>query len=331
MAPPRPELSTESLVAGVLSGDRAILGRAITLLESTHPSHRCQAQEVLLALMPHTGNAQRVGVSGVPGVGKSTFIEAFGRHLIECGHRVAVLTIDPSSTVTGGSVLGDKTRMAKLSQDARAFIRPSPSGGTLGGVASRTREVMLACEAAGFDVVLVESVGVGQSEATLADLVDFFLLLMLPSAGDELQGIKRGILEVVDMVAVNKADGALLTAAQRARQDYDTALHILRGHDTPPVKLISAATGHGIPELWTSIDGIFSKRAERREIESRRRGQAQKWMWALIDERLLSHFRSHPEVVATRNAVEDALNNRALTPQIAAEKLLTVYGLDVLG
>ncbi|MCB9655419.1 MAG: methylmalonyl Co-A mutase-associated GTPase MeaB [Deltaproteobacteria bacterium] len=328
MAPPRPELSTEAFVAGVKGGDRAILGRAITLLESTHPSHRSQAQEVLLALMPHTGNAQRIGISGVPGVGKSTFIEAFGQHLIECGHRIAVLTIDPSSTVTGGSVLGDKTRMSKLSQDARAFIRPSPSGGTLGGVASRTREVMLACEAAGFDVVLVESVGVGQSEATLADLVDFFLLLMLPSAGDELQGIKRGILEVVDMVAVNKADGALLGAAQRARQDYDNALHILRGRDTPPVKLISAATGHGIPELWTSIAELFAKRAERQEIDARRRAQALKWMWALIDEQLLAHFRAHPEVVATRGTVEHALNSRTLTPQIAAERLLTAYRRD---
>jgi LAO/AO transport system kinase len=228
--PRRRTLSLDDYVSGVLAGDRAVLGRAISLVESNARAHHDLAQDVLIRLLPHTGKAHRVGVTGVPGVGKSTFIEALGTNLTQAGHRVAVLAVDPTSERTKGSILGDKTRMVTLSQNPSAFIRPSPSSGSLGGVGRKTRETMLLCEAAGFDIVLVETVGVGQSETMVADMVDFFLVLMLPGAGDELQGIKRGILELADMIAVNKADGSGDKAAERARREYATALELMHGH-----------------------------------------------------------------------------------------------------
>ncbi|HYO74766.1 MAG TPA: methylmalonyl Co-A mutase-associated GTPase MeaB, partial [Archangium sp.] len=228
-------LPVEAYVEGVRASERAMLARAITLIESEHPRHEAFAQEVLTRLLPYTGGALRVGISGVPGVGKSTFIDALGMHLVGLGKRVAVLAIDPSSTVSGGSILGDKTRMARLSRESLAYIRPSPSSGTLGGVARKTRETLLLCEAAGFDVVLVETVGVGQSETVVADMVDFYLVLMLSGAGDELQGIKRGILEVADMIAINKADGDNVVRAERARAEYRAALHLMRPGAEPEV------------------------------------------------------------------------------------------------
>src|SRR5581483_1363514 len=259
--PRRPRaLTVEDYVSGVLAGDRTILSRAITLIESYSPLHEAQAQEVLQRLLPHTGNSRRIGITGVPGVGKSTFIEAFGCFLTGQGRKVAVLAIDPTSMRSGGSILGDKTRMEKLSCEPNAFIRPSPSGDTLGGVARRTRETMLLCEAAGFDTVLVESVGVGQTEVALRSMVDFFLLLLLPGAGDELQGMKKGIIEMADTVLINKADGENRPRAELARQEQDAALHYLQ-HATPDwkteVRLCSAMNGEGIPELWEQIGEFY--------------------------------------------------------------------------
>jgi LAO/AO transport system kinase len=244
-----------ALADGVLAGDRRSLAKAITLVESSRPDHRDLAQELVERLLPRTGGASRVGITGVPGVGKSTFIEAFGLHLIDAGHRVAVLAVDPSSSISGGSILGDKTRMPRLSAAEASFIRPSPAGGALGGVASHTREAMLLCEAAGYDVVLVETVGVGQSEYVVASMVDFFLVLMLPGAGDELQGIKRGILELADALAINKADGENVPRAERARAEYLAAFHLLRsgGAWDPPVITVSAAESRGMDEVWRIV------------------------------------------------------------------------------
>src|ERR1700753_1214855 len=247
-------MTSQDLAAAIRSGDRAALPRAITMLESTRADHREQAQQLLLELLPDSGNANRVGITGVPGVGKSTTIEALGMHLIEQGHRVAVLAVDPSSTRTGGSILGDKTRMARLAVDDNAFVRPSPSSGPLGGGGGKTRETMLLCEAAGFDVVLVETVGIGQSETAVADMTDFFLALMLPGAGDELHGLKKGVVELADMIAVNKADGDNVARAKGAAAEYRAALHILTPRSpnwTPPVITYSALTGDGVAELWS--------------------------------------------------------------------------------
>jgi LAO/AO transport system kinase len=245
-------LTAQDYIKGILASDSAILARAITLVESKRDDHQQQAKEIIHALVPYTGKARRIGISGTPGVGKSTFIESFGKMLTQKGLKVAVLAIDPTSGLTGGSILGDKTRMQHLASDKRAFIRPSPSGDSLGGIASKTREAMLLCEAAGFDVIIIETVGVGQSEVTVSKVVDFFLLLMQPGAGDDLQGIKRGILELADLVAVNKADGDLLTQAKIAKQEYEAALHILRQSETwqPPVITCSGLTGQGIEVIW---------------------------------------------------------------------------------
>ncbi len=252
----RPLPSLDTLVEGVRAGRRAVLARAITLVESRKPEHQGLAEELVQALLPSTGKATRVGITGVPGVGKSTTIDALGTHLLERGHRVAVLAVDPSSSRTGGSILGDKTRMARLSMDERAFVRPSPAAGTLGGVAARTRETLLLCEAAGYDVILVETVGVGQSETAVADMTDTFLVLMLPGAGDELQGIKKGIIEIADILAVNKADGPNAPRAKKAAADYRAALHLLGGrepHWSTPVLTYSGLTGEGIEELWQQV------------------------------------------------------------------------------
>jgi LAO/AO transport system kinase len=324
----RVTLDVETYVDGVTRGDRALLARAITLVESTHPAHEALAQEVLLRLMPHTGGARRVGVSGVPGVGKSTFIESFGMNLLERGHRVAVLAIDPTSARTGGSILGDKTRMARLSTDTRAFIRPSPTAGSLGGVARRTREAMLLCEAAGFDVVLVETVGVGQSETAVAGMVDFFLVLMLATAGDELQGIKRGILELADAIAINKCDEERPEAVTRAMADYDAALRIVRGHDatwSPRVVRVSGLKGTGLDALWGMIGDHAAALDAAGELAKRRSRQAVAWTWDLVEDTLLGSLYASDGVRAMRARLESDVAEGRLTPALAARRILEVF------
>jgi len=307
--------------------NRAGLARAITLVESRRADHQARARELLAAAMPLTGKAQRIGITGVPGVGKSTFIDAFGMMLIEQGHRVAVLTVDPTSRRSGGSILGDKTRMAKLAADERAFIRPSPAGDTLGGVSRKTRETMLLCEAAGYDVVLVETVGVGQSETVVADMVDFFLVLMLPNAGDELQGIKKGVLEVADLIAVNKAD-IDIKAAKRAARAYEVALHIMEQADpawSPPVHTISGFTGDGLPELWTAI-GVHRKKATESGSRAKRRaGQQVRWLESLIQEGLAQGFGRRPEIAARLSVVRQAVGDGDMPASGAADELLALF------
>ncbi|MCY4317582.1 MAG: methylmalonyl Co-A mutase-associated GTPase MeaB [Alphaproteobacteria bacterium] len=320
------DLDPSRLAAAVLAGERRALARAITLIESSRPDHREKAEALLDALLPEAGRSVRLGISGAPGVGKSTFIEAFGRHIIEAGHRVAVLAVDPSSRRSGGSILGDKTRMEALARDAGAFIRPSPAGRTLGGVARRTREAMLACEAAGFDVVLVETVGVGQSETTVADMVDLFLLLLQPAGGDELQGIKRGIVELADLVLVNKADGALEDQARRTAADYGAALHLLRPAApgwTVRVQICSAQTGAGIPEAWDAV-GAF------REIlgaglEERRARQAVAWMWNEVAEGALEALRRDDALRALAGRLEGEVAAGRAAPAAAARRLLARF------
>lgn len=318
----RSPLSADQYVAGILDRDRAILGRALTLVESARADHRVVATEVVRRLLPHTGSARRVGVSGVPGVGKSTFLESLGSRLLDGGHRVAVLAVDPSSGVSGGSILGDKTRMGRLATDPGAFVRPSPSGGHLGGVTRTTRESMLICEAAGFDVVFVETVGVGQSETVVAQMVDTYLLLMLAGAGDDLQGIKRGILELGDVIAVQKADGDNKTRAQRARVELHGALSLLRGHDDVPVLTCSALTGDGLDEVWQAVlahgDGLRASG----ELDQKRSEQRLGWMWQLVDDELRRRLRSHPGVKAVKMELEAAVQRGSLTAGEAAEALL---------
>ncbi len=319
---------TGDLVDGVLAGDRASMGRALTLVESNRPDHRDQATALLDALAPHAAEAHRVGITGVPGVGKSTFIESLGMHLVGAGHRVAVLAVDPTSTVTGGSILGDKTRMPRLANEATAFVRPSPSAGTLGGVTRTTRESMLVLEAAGHDVVLVETVGVGQSETVVAGMVDFFLVLMLPGAGDELQGIKKGVLELADMIAVNKADGPNEAAARTAARDYSAALRLTQPSSpswTPPVVTCAGLSGDGLPELWGHVEAHRGALTATGEWEDRRRAQRLAWMWAMVEDRLLASLRSDP-VVLDRLAAEEAdvLDGRT-TPSAAAARLFGAY------
>jgi LAO/AO transport system kinase len=313
---------------GIRSGDRTVLARAITLVESQREEHRVLAQELLTTLLPETGGSQRIGVTGVPGVGKSTFLDSFGMFLVEAGHKVAVLTVDPSSSLTGGSILGDKARMNRLAQSDLAFIRPSPSGTTLGGVARRTRESMLLCEAAGFDVVLVETVGVGQSETVVADMVDFFLVLMLPGAGDELQGIKKGILELADVIAVNKADGDNVARARRAESSYSSALHYLHPKSEawqPSALSISGLTGAGLAELWQVICAHREALQQADQFQVVRQAQMTNWMWAQIEERLLGSFRKHPSITAILPAIEKAIANGSLPPSLAADQLLQAF------
>jgi LAO/AO transport system kinase len=318
-----------SLLDGVRNNDRAVLGRAITLVESNSPDDRDRAQELLTALLPSTGGARRIGISGVPGVGKSTFIESFGLRLVEAGHRVAVLAVDPSSSVSKGSILGDKTRMDRLAASDDAFIRPSPTGGSLGGVARKTREAILVCEAAGYDVVLVETVGVGQSETTVAEMVDFFLLLKLAGAGDELQGIKRGILELADLIAINKADGDNLQAAELARVEFERALQILRPEDedswTPRVVTSSGQSGAGLGEIWAIISQHRELLSANGELEKRRKRQLLGWMWSLVNDGLLSAVREHPEVAKTLADLEKAVLDGHTTATAAAERILNAF------
>jgi LAO/AO transport system kinase len=313
----------------VRAGDRAVLSRAITLIESRHAGHRAEAERLLQALLPFSGGAERVGITGVPGVGKSSLVDALGTRLTAGGHKVAVLAVDPSSARTGGSILGDKTRMPRLAVDPRAYIRPSPSAGALGGVARMTRETMLLCEAAGFDVVLVETVGVGQSETLVAGMVDFFLVLMLPGAGDELQGIKKGLVELADMIAVNKADGDNLARAAQAVAHYRTALRIIepkRADWRPPVLAVSAREGTGLDALWREVERHRSLSEASGAREQIRREQQVRWLWSLLDDRLLERFRRHPAVAALLPSLEQEVAAGRLTPTAAAEQALAAFG-----
>ena len=317
-----------SLIEGIRLGDRRSLARAITFAESTRAEHRAVADAVLEAVLPATGTAVRVGISGPPGVGKSTFIEAFGRHIIDHGHRLAVLAVDPSSRRTGGSILGDKTRMGELVNRPEAFIRPSPGGTQLGGVARRTREAMLLCEAAGFDVVIVETIGVGQSEVAVADMVDLFALLVSPGGGDELQGIKRGIMELADLVIVNKADGDLAAAAARTRGDYASAVHLLRPKWqawSTEVLACSAITGSGVAEVWDAVESFRSVVTADGELDGARAAQATAWLWSEIGDTLLERFRAHPAIAASLGAVEADVAAGVITPTRAAQGLLEQF------
>ena len=324
----RPSLTVNDYVEGVLKADRAILGRTITLVESNSAAHMELAQKVLKKLLPYTGRSIRIGITGVPGVGKSTFIEAFGRYLLEKGYKPAVLAVDPSSSITGGSILGDKTRMESLSRDNRCFIRPSPSSGALGGVARKSRETMLVCEAAGYDVLLIETVGVGQSEITVRSMVDFFILLMLAGAGDELQGIKKGIIELADAILITKADGNNKTLAKAARNEYANALHYLRpateGWQTE-VFTCSAVTGEGISKIWSLIDNFRTKTMESGAFESRRRRQALKWMHTMLSEQLRAIFFKNPSVVKALPEIEKEVLNGTITPTFAVNSLINIF------
>ncbi|MDQ0469689.1 methylmalonyl Co-A mutase-associated GTPase MeaB [Labrys wisconsinensis] len=317
------------LAQRLAAGDRAALARAITLVESKKAEHRAQARELVQVLLPSTGRALRLGVTGVPGVGKSTLIDRLGSMLTARGHRVAVLAVDPSSTRSGGSILGDKTRMAALATDENAFIRPSPSAGTLGGVAARTREAMLLCEAAGFDVVLVETVGVGQSETAVADLVDCFLVLMLPGAGDELQGIKKGVIELADIVAVNKADGDGVARAQAAAGDYRAALHILAPASpawSVPVAIVSGATGAGLEALWATIGDHRARMEAAGLLQARRRAQQVTWMRVMLEERLTARLRTDPAIRRRLRELEAEVAAGRLAPLVAADELAAAMG-----
>jgi LAO/AO transport system kinase len=325
MPPSAPD--PDALAAGVRAGDRRALAKAITLVESTRADHQRAAQRLLERLLPDTGKAARVGVSGVPGVGKSTFIEAFGLYLIGAGKKVAVLAVDPSSARSGGSILGDKTRMQQLAAAPVAFIRPSPSAGSLGGVARRTREAMLVCEAAGYDVVLVETVGVGQSETAVASMVDFFLVLMLPGAGDELQGIKKGILELADALAVNKADGESLKAAGRAAAEYRGALKLFRHTTTtwdPPVVLVSALESRGMDAVWAIVEEHRAKLTASGELVVKRREQQQAWLWSMLRDGLERHFLARADVQQLLPELEAAVAAARVTPTEAARRLLAL-------
>ena len=316
------------LIEGLLAGNRRALAKAITLVESTRSDHRLRAQKLFDAILPHSGRSMRIGISGVPGVGKSTFIEALGMFLIERGHRPAVLAVDPSSTVHGGSILGDKTRMELLSQRTEAFIRPSPSSGSLGGVAEHTREAVLLCEAAGYDIIIVETVGVGQSETAVAGMTDAFALLMLPNAGDDLQAIKKGIMELADLVVFNKSDidptAAALAAAQM--RSALSMLHPASPNWQPPVLTLSATRKDGLADFWQMIEKFRATLTGSGEFETRRRQQALAWMWQQIDSGLRSRFREHPDVKAALAELTVSVEAGTTTPAAAAQRLLALAG-----
>ena len=317
------------LARSVQAGERAVLARAITLIESKRADHQQAARALVQELLPLTGRATRVGITGAPGVGKSMSIDTLGGYLTDKGHKVAVLAVDPSSARTGGSILGDKTRMARLAADPHAFIRPSPAAGTLGGVAAKTRETMLLCEAAGYDVVLVETVGIGQSETKVAEMTDFFLALMLPGAGDELQGIKKGLVELADMIAVNKADGDNIARAKAAAAEYRAALHILSPRSPnwiPPVITYSALTGDGIEQLWEKVLEHKTKLTKTGEIAAWRREQQVKWMWSIFDDRLRGRLRSDRVLKARLPQLEAAVSSGQLSPAVAADEIERALG-----
>ena len=325
----RQRLSVSDYVDGVLNCDRSLLAQAITLIESLNEDHRATADAVLNELLIQNQDSTRIGITGVPGVGKSTFIERFGKQLTSLDHKVAVLAVDPTSSRTGGSILGDKTRMQELSRDKNAFIRPSPTSGTLGGVTRVTRETIVLCEAAGFDVILVETVGVGQSEIMVSQMVDFFLALMLPGAGDELQGIKKGILEIADMIAVNKADGEMKNAANRAVMEYQHALDILNPKSAnwkPRSLSCSAYTGDGLVAIWETICDYKRLLKDAGEWQEKRKSQQVEWMWAIIKERILSKIETNEKVQSLVPQLELQVAESKLTPALAALEILTVVG-----
>jgi LAO/AO transport system kinase len=323
-----PDIPT--LARRLRDGDRATLARAITLVESKRADHQQAAHRLVQELLPDTGNAVRVGITGSPGVGKSTSIDALGTYLTGKGHRVAVLAVDPSSSRTGGSILGDKTRMGRLATDPNAFIRPSPAAGSLGGVAAKTRETMLICEAAGFDVSLVETVGVGQSETAVSDMTDFFLVLMLPGAGDELQGIKKGVVELADMIAVNKADGDNVKRAKAAAGEYRAALHILTPRSptwAPPVVTYSGLTGDGVAGLWDQVLAHRQQLSAVGEFAQRRREQQVKWMWAMLEDRFHLRLKTDAKLRTRLPAIEKAVADGTLAPALAVEEIAGVLGV----
>ncbi len=328
MGSTRAQLSLDELEAGIAKADRSILGRAITLMESSRPEDTERANELLTRIIPKTGQALRVGITGVPGVGKSTFIETLGCLLTSRGHRVAVLAVDPSSTRSGGSILGDKTRMDRLSVDPNAFVRPSPTSGTLGGVAAKTRETMLLCEAAGFDIILVETVGVGQSELMVAEMTDFFLVLMLAGAGDELQGIKRGLMELADMLVVNKADGATKERAHQAARTYANAVRYLHPADAPwlpPVLTCSALENEGIDEVWQKVESYRDTMTEAGLFGERRREQRLNWLWSMVNTRVREDLAKHPALQSTVAKLENDVQAATLAPTSAANEILEAF------
>jgi LAO/AO transport system kinase len=325
------EADVARLAEALRAGNRAQLARAITLIESRRADHQQTARQLVQMLLPATGQAVRVGITGTPGVGKSTTIDALGSFLTQQGRKVAVLAVDPSSTRSGGSILADKTRMPRLAAGPNAFVRPSPAAGTLGGVAAKTREAMLLCEAAGYDVVLVETVGTGQSETAVADMTDFFLVLMLPGAGDELQGIKKGVIELADMLAVNKADGDNVKRASAAAAEYRAALHIISAGSelwTPPVVTFSGLTGDGIAELWKRITEHRERMSAAGALAARRREQQVKWMWAMLEERVTARLKSDPALRARLPKLEAAVAAGRTSPAIAVDELAKSLGLS---
>jgi LAO/AO transport system kinase len=326
----RQPFNVDECVAGVLAGDRSQLGRAITLVESTREDHAGLAQELLVQLLPHSGGAHRIGMTGVPGAGKSTLIDKFGTHLTGLGHHVAVLAIDPSSTRRGGSILGDKTRMHQLSADPSAFIRPSPSGGSLGGVTKSTREALLIVEAGGYDVVIVETVGVGQSESAVAAMVDSFIMLMVPGTGDSLQGIKRGVLELADIIAVNKADGDRTTEAKHVARELADALHMFGASSTswePPVLTCSALEGTGIDRIWQEVQQHRDALTASGEFAEKRDGQMIQWMWSIVEDRLIGRLKSDSGVRTLAPEIERQLRDGSMTPTQGAQRLLAQLNL----
>lgn len=322
------EMSIQQIVDGVIKKNIAILAKALTIIESKTERHREQAQTIIQQLLPYAGRSIRIGITGVPGAGKSSFIEGFGMMLCDAGFRVAVLAIDPSSTITGGSILGDKTRMEALSKHVNAFIRPSPSSGTLGGVHERTREAIIACEAAGYDIILVETVGVGQSEVTVRSMVDFFLLLVLTRAGDELQGIKKGILELADALIVHKADGDNLSIAEQTRREYKQILHLIHSRIDwwkPQVLLCSSITGKGWQEIWSLIEGFIHEAKIRNYFETNRQFQVHAWFHSLVMERLERSFFQNKQVIEKKKRIDEQLENGEITVPQAVDLLFSVY------